>query len=1560
MIALDGGSATMGFQSQAGAGTSISMEFAGARKVSGTAGPELPGKVNYLRGNDPRQWRFGLSTYGSVTYREIYPAIDVVYHGDQGQMEFDLLLRPGADPKRIRLRFSDTLDLALDRDGALLVASTAGNLRIPLPVVYQEVAGVRKVVRGRYGLLPNHEVGFRLDAYDHSNPLVIDPTIVYAGLIGGGTNSTASLAIALDSSSNAYIAGYTYASDFPTANAAFARAHAVPDGFVSKIDPTGTTLLYSTYIGGVGSDAFTSIAVDSTGAAWVAGYTSSVDFPVLNAYQSTLNGASGSYDAVVLKLNPSGSLASSTYLGSNSYGMGVAVDAAGNSFATGYVSGTFPTTSGAYLTGSAGGTDGFVVKFNSSGGLVYSTYLGGSGSDVAYGIAVDTSGDAFVTGYSDSTAFASAPTGGAQTSNAGGGDAFVAKLNVAGSALGYFTFLGGSQGEYGYSIAVDVSGNAYVGGVTYSANFPATAGAFQTASGGGADGFVAKLNSTGSTFTYATYLGSKRQEYAQGLAIDGSGNAYVTGYTDSSGFPTVVPIQGSLLGNTISLYRTVDSGASWNALDANISGAVSSVSPDPGTPGVLVAATETGIFRSADTGQSWTMGSTLSNAYLSRSPANTSTLYAISCCTQVYQSTNGGVSWSLRGSPGVSVDRVVADPVTANTAYAYHAQNNSGLYKTTDGGGTWHPSTNGLPAGAIIDSMAAASDGSLYVDISGRGVYKSTNQGASWSAVNSGLGSFAAVLNGLAVSASNPSLLYKSVNGGVIYKTTNGGASWAAVSGSAPVVLGALAVSASNPSLVYAGALSGFPTLYVSPDGGTTWSAAATGLGVASVAQIVPDPSSSSAAYAVAQVARAAFVAKISPSGNGLAYSTYLGSSGYTYGNGIAANGSGDAFVTGYSLGSFPVTSAALQGTQNSYEAFVVRISGSTASCSFSVSPATQIVYSSAAVLPYSVLAPSGCAWTAASDQLWAAIVNGTSGSGSGLVSVAVSANTTGATRAATLTIGGQTISLTQAPSSCSYSLGTLSVSLGVNGGNAQTTIVTGPGCPWSVMNNYPFAVSVVSGASGTGNGTVVLNVAPNAQQTTRSLQVGIGGASFNISQAGYCSYVLSPTSISLSANGGSGSVTVTTQNGCSWTASSTDASWLTVTSGSSGIGSGSFNYSALATGSNRSAALSIGSVAIPVTETSPSPLRFVPIAPCRVADTRKPNGPFGGPQISGGTSRDFTIPSSTCGVPSNAQGYSLNVAVVPSGPLGYLTLWPAGQTRPVASTVNSLDGRIKSNAAIVPAGTGGAISVFASDTTNVVLDINGYFVPATDPTALAFYPITPCRIADTRKPVGSLGGPSLSAGQSRTFPVLSSTCNLPATAKAYSLNFAAVPSGPLGYLTAWPTGQAKPLVSSLNALTGTITANAAIVPAGTNGSIDVFASDATNLVIDINGYFAPLATGGLSFYPMTPCRVLDTRQPAGSQPITSLDVAVTSSACGIPASAQADVFSVTVVPPGGLGYLTLWPQGQTQPLVSTLNALDGAVTSNLAIVPTTNGSISVFASNPTHLVMDIPGYFAP
>ncbi len=374
-----------------------------------------------------------------------------------------------------------------------------------------------------------------------------------------------------------------------------------------------------------------------------------------------------------------------------------------------------------------------------------------------------------------------------------------------------------------------------------------------------------------------------------------------------------------------------------------------------------------------------------------------------------------------------------------------------------------------------------------------------------------------------------------------------------------------------------------------------------------------------------------------------------------------------------------------------------------------------------------------------------------------------------------------------------------------------------------------------------------------------------------------------------------------------------------------------------------------------------PGALLFVPMTPCRLVDTRNPTAPFGGPSIAGDTSRSFAIPDGACAVPPTATAYSLNVTVVPRAGLAYLTVWPTGVEQPVVSTLNS-DGRVKANAAIVPAGTGGGISVYATDFTDVVLDINGYFEPSTDTAALAFYPLTPCRVADTRNAIGSFGGPSLVGSQTRAFPILSSACNIPSSAQAYSLNFTAVPRAGLGYLSAWPTGQPWPGVSTLNAPPNNpVVANAAIVPAGTNGAINVLGSNNTDVIIDINGYFAlaSSAPGGQALYTVSPCRVLDTRTSGGLMNGT-LPVNITGSSCGIASSAQAFVLNATVVPTGGLGYLTLWPENEAQPLVSTLNADDGAITSNMAIVPTANGSIDAFSTSSTQLILDISGYFAP
>lgn len=371
--------------------------------------------------------------------------------------------------------------------------------------------------------------------------------------------------------------------------------------------------------------------------------------------------------------------------------------------------------------------------------------------------------------------------------------------------------------------------------------------------------------------------------------------------------------------------------------------------------------------------------------------------------------------------------------------------------------------------------------------------------------------------------------------------------------------------------------------------------------------------------------------------------------------------------------------------------------------------------------------------------------------------------------------------------------------------------------------------------------------------------------------------------------------------------------------------------------------------------------LSFVPVKPCRLVDTRETiAGGFGKPALAAGTPREFVLPSANCGLPATAKAYSLNFTVVPQGSLGYITTWPTGTPQPFVSTLNSLDGRVKANAAIVPAGTGGAISVAATDPTELVVDVNGYFVPSvSNPQALAFYPLRPCRITDTRE---QSGAPAIADGATRSFSVLGSNCGVPASAQAYSLNATVVPKAPLGYLTLWPAGDTQPFVSTLNSPKGEVVANAAIVPAGTNGSVSVFAQGAeTHLVLDINGYFAPPgAIGAQRFFPVQPCRLLDTRLD-GPFVVGTKQVLPLSINCGLATTAAAYALNVTVPVPGALGYLTIWPSGQAQPFVSTLNAVTDRVVANAAIVPAgTFAGISFFLTNVANVVLDINGFFAP
>ncbi|HEX8558398.1 MAG TPA: SBBP repeat-containing protein, partial [Pyrinomonadaceae bacterium] len=580
---------------------------------------ELAGRVNHLVGSDPSRWRRDVPTYARVLYTSVYPGVDLVYYGNQRQLEYDFRIAPGADAGAVALRFDGADGVEVDARGDLLLDVGGATLRQQKPFAYQEVAGARREVEAAYALGEDGRVGFRLGDYDRGLPLVIDPVLVYSTYLGGSASDQAN-GVALDSAGNVYIAGFTASTDFPTANALQAANGGFQDAFVTKINPAGTALVYSTYFGGDAQEQVRGFAVDAAGNAYLTGQTGSTNFPTLNPVQGT-KGATNE-DAFLTKLNPAGNaLIYSTYLGggeSSEFGQAVAVDSAGSAYITGVTfSDDFPTANAIQGTFGGGSVDAYLAKFTPAGdALVYSTYLGGGANDSGFGVAVDSAGNAYVVGETESTNF---PTfSPLQATNAGGRDAFVSKvksdgsafifstylggsgdidiaqavavdsaglpvvvgqtnsanfptanafqgtnggtiitqdafltkLNAAGTALVYSTYFGGAGGEIAFGVAVDSAGNPYIAGATASTNTLPTANAVQCARGGGSDAFVAKFNANASAPFYSTYLGGGENDQGRAVAIDSAGNAYVAGATFSANFPTVNPIQSAFAGGS--------------------------------------------------------------------------------------------------------------------------------------------------------------------------------------------------------------------------------------------------------------------------------------------------------------------------------------------------------------------------------------------------------------------------------------------------------------------------------------------------------------------------------------------------------------------------------------------------------------------------------------------------------------------------------------------------------------------------------------------------------------------------------------------------------------------------------------------------------------------------------------------------------------------------------------------------------------------------------------------------------------------------------------------------
>jgi uncharacterized repeat protein (TIGR01451 family) len=750
---LTGDGAVLRLRGEAGEGAGVStlkVKLDGARYGSRVEGVgRLQGMSNYFVGGRRKAWHTGVPAYEKVRYASVYPGVDLVYYGKQGQLEYDFRVAPGADPRRIRLRFEGSSSVRLDEQGDLIISAESGDVRQLKPVAYQQTGGERVAVAASYTVDVDGRVGFEVGDYDRTRPLVIDPV-----------------------------------------------------------------LIYSTYLGGTGAEQGLAVAVDSAGSAYVAGSTASLDFPGPSPVQSV---NAGFNDAFVLKLSPNGS------------------------------------------------------------SLVYATYLGGAGDDVANAVAVDS------------------------------------------------------------------AGNAYVAGSTGSGGFPRTPGAWQESKDGGIDGFLAKLNPTGTALVYSTFIGGINSDQVFGLDVDASGRAYVTGRTDSPSFRT---FPSELRGGD-AVQKSTNAAATWAPSDAGLTASsVNAFTFDPSNANVLYAATSGGVFKSTDGGGNWqlTGASRPSTAPIFTNavavdPSNANVLYA-AASNGVFKSTDGGVLYEQKNSGFAipSVNAIAVNPATPTTLYAGTV---FGIYKSTNGGDTWAEVRNGITSSSPRVNRLALDPSNPSVVYAGtnRGMFKTTDGGANWATINNGLANafpgFIPTIQALVINPLSPSTLYVSTNiGPGVFKSTDGGASWVnsssgltyTVAGLTVVpIIPALAIDPATPTTIYASTPGG--GVFKSINGGGFWDAAAVGMTSKNVSGLAVAPNNPATVYAGATVGGDAFVARFNAVGSAPEYIRFLGGSENEEGRGIVADAAGNAYVVGSTASeNFPVANALQPASGGFTDAFVLKL----------------------------------------------------------------------------------------------------------------------------------------------------------------------------------------------------------------------------------------------------------------------------------------------------------------------------------------------------------------------------------------------------------------------------------------------------------------------------------------------------------------------------------------------------------------------------------------------------------------------------------------------------------
>lgn len=914
------------------AASSLRMRLIGANAAASTIPlDELPTRSNYFIGNNPETWLADLPSYARVKCRSVYPGIDLVYHGNDGQLEYDFIVAPRASYKPIMIRFEGADRISLNELGDVEIATTAGIVHHHRPVAYQEKHGVRRAIDARY-IQKGSDIEFEIGAYDAREPLVIDPVLSYATYFGSRSGADSLNAVSFDEAGNSYVVGSTPAPDLPTTPGALQPAVRVSDVFIAKLNPAGTAVLYATYLGGSGVDEGASISVDKDGNAYVTGTTYSTDFPTTpNAFQRGPLGIS-SHPFAAKIITTGTALVYSTYLGTTgeeARGVSVAVDVAGQATVAGLTdSARFPTTANALQPLSGGSDDAFVARLTHDGsGLVFSTYLGGEDYDAPICLAVDGAGNTYVAGHTFSTRFPTTRHA-YQREKKGFAGSFVGKINPAGDRLVYSTFIGGGDLQVIKGIAIDSSGNAYVTGFTSARDFPTTPGVVQPVSGGDYDAIVVKLNDTGRELVYSTLIGGSGTDVGNAIAVDSLGQAYVAGNTTSADFPLARPLQARKFGGP--LFRSMDSGVSWEDISPNVPGFTSLV-VDHQVSSVLYATSSGNIIKSTDSGATWRVITLGVSGSLVIDPLRSEILYVVQS-RRISKSTDAGNNWFSvdlsSGSNGFAA--LVVDPKTPDTLYVSTQQLavptsaerisdvlSGVLFKSTDAGTSWATLDFGqsvLSVSCLAIDPAVTSTLYAGVESPASNLYKSTDGGAHWSSSASGV-------RRVVIDPTDSATLYAVDFIGRVLKSTNGGVFWSPT-GFQKIGLNSLAIDPQAPSTLYS---SNFNGVYRTTDGGESWQAA---LDRVFVGGITLDPQHSSIVFVTAANTTDCFVAKINSTGTAFIYSTYLGGIAQDSAVSIAADAYGNAFVGGISNSpDFPVTPGAYQTiAAKSFTGIVVRI----------------------------------------------------------------------------------------------------------------------------------------------------------------------------------------------------------------------------------------------------------------------------------------------------------------------------------------------------------------------------------------------------------------------------------------------------------------------------------------------------------------------------------------------------------------------------------------------------------------------------------------------------------